>query len=170
MKNQMIYCYQTSTTAPQNPTWVDCLLCSDSFGIWFDFLNDHFLNLAYVMSRVFPGHSAVDITKVARRHRMSPFPLTSMDKAFITVLEMTAVLGTEIINYRGKENTWWVCSFFTRTRSCLLALTLLVMCADISRRACRDVEESYLSDHMTASRSTTGHFTESALSVCVPHT
>uniref|UniRef100_A0A8C9ZNX6 Gephyrin n=1 Tax=Sander lucioperca TaxID=283035 RepID=A0A8C9ZNX6_SANLU len=43
---------------------------------------------------------AVDITKVARRHRMSPFPLTSMDKAFITVLEMTAVLGTEIINYR----------------------------------------------------------------------
>uniref|UniRef100_A0A8C3AC61 Gephyrin n=1 Tax=Cyclopterus lumpus TaxID=8103 RepID=A0A8C3AC61_CYCLU len=47
-----------------------------------------------------PGHSAVDITKVARRHRMSPFPLTSMDKAFITVLEMTAVLGTEIINYR----------------------------------------------------------------------
>ncbi|XP_051951552.1 gephyrin b isoform X4 [Xyrauchen texanus] len=46
------------------------------------------------------SHSAVDITKVARRHRMSPFPLTSMDKAFITVLEMTAVLSTEIINYR----------------------------------------------------------------------
>ncbi|KAM8847504.1 gephyrin b isoform 1-T1 [Neosynchiropus ocellatus] len=46
------------------------------------------------------SHSAVDITKVARRHRMSPFPLTSMDKAFVTVLEMTAVLGTEIINYR----------------------------------------------------------------------
>uniref|UniRef100_A0A8C7D6X1 Gephyrin n=1 Tax=Oncorhynchus kisutch TaxID=8019 RepID=A0A8C7D6X1_ONCKI len=46
------------------------------------------------------NHIAVDITKVARRHRMSPFPLTSMDKAFITVLEMTAVLGTEIINYR----------------------------------------------------------------------
>uniref|UniRef100_A0A8C5AT60 Gephyrin b n=1 Tax=Gadus morhua TaxID=8049 RepID=A0A8C5AT60_GADMO len=46
------------------------------------------------------GHSAVDITKVARRHRMSPFPLTSMDKAFITVLEMTAILGNEIINYR----------------------------------------------------------------------
>uniref|UniRef100_A0A4W3INU8 Gephyrin n=1 Tax=Callorhinchus milii TaxID=7868 RepID=A0A4W3INU8_CALMI len=46
------------------------------------------------------GHSAVDISKVARRHRMSPFPLTSMDKAFITVLEMTPVLGTEIINYR----------------------------------------------------------------------
>ncbi|XP_036397493.1 gephyrin a isoform X5 [Megalops cyprinoides] len=46
------------------------------------------------------SHSAVDITKVARRHRMSPFPLTSMDKAFITVLEMTHVLGTEIINYR----------------------------------------------------------------------
>uniref|UniRef100_A0A3Q3KY68 Gephyrin n=1 Tax=Mastacembelus armatus TaxID=205130 RepID=A0A3Q3KY68_9TELE len=50
--------------------------------------------------RDFFCHSAVDITKVARRHRMSPFPLTSMDKAFITVLEMTAVLGTEIINYR----------------------------------------------------------------------
>ncbi|OCT66422.1 hypothetical protein XELAEV_18042672mg, partial [Xenopus laevis] len=53
------------------------------------------------------SHSAVDITKVARRHRMSPFPLTSMDKAFITVLEMTAVLGTEIINYRevyAKDN------------------------------------------------------------------
>ncbi|XP_056284143.1 gephyrin b isoform X17 [Pseudoliparis swirei] len=46
------------------------------------------------------SHSAVDITKVARRHRTSPFPLTSMDKAFITVLEMTTVLGTEIINYR----------------------------------------------------------------------
>lgn len=53
----------------------------------------------------FPGHSAVDITKVARRHRMSPFPLTSMDKAFITVLEMTAVLGTEIINYRGESGS-----------------------------------------------------------------
>uniref|UniRef100_A0A8C1VBS8 Gephyrin n=1 Tax=Cyprinus carpio TaxID=7962 RepID=A0A8C1VBS8_CYPCA len=52
---------------------------------------------------VFIGHSAVDITKVARRHRMSPFPLTSMDKAFITVLEMTAVLGTEIINYRAAD-------------------------------------------------------------------
>ncbi|XP_031437256.1 gephyrin b isoform X8 [Clupea harengus] len=50
------------------------------------------------------SHSAVDITKVARRHRMSPFPLTSMDKAFITVLEMTAVLGTEIINYRGRND------------------------------------------------------------------
>ncbi|XP_036397490.1 gephyrin a isoform X2 [Megalops cyprinoides] len=49
------------------------------------------------------SHSAVDITKVARRHRMSPFPLTSMDKAFITVLEMTHVLGTEIINYRGTK-------------------------------------------------------------------
>ncbi|XP_041950840.1 gephyrin b isoform X5 [Alosa sapidissima] len=50
------------------------------------------------------SHSAVDITKVARRHRMSPFPLTSMDKAFITVLEMTAVLGTEIINYRDGDD------------------------------------------------------------------
>uniref|UniRef100_A0A8D3CSS1 Gephyrin n=1 Tax=Scophthalmus maximus TaxID=52904 RepID=A0A8D3CSS1_SCOMX len=56
-----------------------------------------------VMSRVSSGHSAVDITKVARRHRMPPFPLTSMDKAFITVLEMTAVLGTEIINYRAAD-------------------------------------------------------------------
>ncbi|KAJ3613804.1 hypothetical protein NHX12_020050 [Muraenolepis orangiensis] len=37
---------------------------------------------------------------MARRHRMSPFPLTSMDKAFITVLEMTPILGTEVINYR----------------------------------------------------------------------
>uniref|UniRef100_A0A8C5DS59 Gephyrin n=1 Tax=Gouania willdenowi TaxID=441366 RepID=A0A8C5DS59_GOUWI len=43
---------------------------------------------------------AVDISKVARRHRMSPFPLTSMDKAFITVLEMTPILGIEVINYR----------------------------------------------------------------------
>uniref|UniRef100_A0A4W3I5R9 Gephyrin n=1 Tax=Callorhinchus milii TaxID=7868 RepID=A0A4W3I5R9_CALMI len=49
------------------------------------------------------SHSAVDISKVARRHRMSPFPLTSMDKAFITVLEMTPVLGTEIINYRAAD-------------------------------------------------------------------
>uniref|UniRef100_A0A3Q4MG09 Gephyrin n=1 Tax=Neolamprologus brichardi TaxID=32507 RepID=A0A3Q4MG09_NEOBR len=48
------------------------------------------------------SHSAVDISKVARRHRMSPFPLTSMDKAFITVLEMTPILGIEVINYRGK--------------------------------------------------------------------
>ncbi|XP_056282000.1 gephyrin a isoform X2 [Pseudoliparis swirei] len=46
------------------------------------------------------SHSAVDISKVARRHRMSPFPLTSMDKAFITVLEMTSILGIEVINYR----------------------------------------------------------------------
>ncbi|XP_056914108.1 gephyrin-like isoform X2 [Takifugu flavidus] len=46
------------------------------------------------------SHSAVDIRKVARRHRMSPFPLTSMDKAFITVLEMTPILGIEVINYR----------------------------------------------------------------------
>uniref|UniRef100_A0A7N6BFH6 Gephyrin n=1 Tax=Anabas testudineus TaxID=64144 RepID=A0A7N6BFH6_ANATE len=46
------------------------------------------------------GHSAVDISKVAGRHRMSPFPLTSMDKAFITVLEMTPILGIEVINYR----------------------------------------------------------------------
>uniref|UniRef100_A0A668A4S0 Gephyrin b n=1 Tax=Myripristis murdjan TaxID=586833 RepID=A0A668A4S0_9TELE len=53
------------------------------------------------------SHSAVDITKVARRHRMSPFPLTSMDKAFITVLEMTAVLGTEIINYRGEKTDFF---------------------------------------------------------------
>uniref|UniRef100_A0A7N6BW35 Gephyrin n=1 Tax=Anabas testudineus TaxID=64144 RepID=A0A7N6BW35_ANATE len=45
-------------------------------------------------------HSAVDISKVAGRHRMSPFPLTSMDKAFITVLEMTPILGIEVINYR----------------------------------------------------------------------
>lgn len=52
---------------------------------------------------VFVGHSAVDISKVARRHRMSPFPLTSMDKAFITVLEMTPILGIEVINYRGES-------------------------------------------------------------------
>uniref|UniRef100_A0A667Y456 Gephyrin n=1 Tax=Myripristis murdjan TaxID=586833 RepID=A0A667Y456_9TELE len=49
------------------------------------------------------SHSAVDISKVARRHRMSPFPLTSMDKAFITVLEMTPILGTEVINYRAAD-------------------------------------------------------------------
>uniref|UniRef100_A0A8C2ZKU5 Gephyrin n=1 Tax=Cyclopterus lumpus TaxID=8103 RepID=A0A8C2ZKU5_CYCLU len=49
------------------------------------------------------SHSAVDISKVARRHRMSPFPLTSMDKAFITVLEMTAILGIEVINYRAAD-------------------------------------------------------------------
>uniref|UniRef100_A0AAQ4RFB9 Gephyrin b n=1 Tax=Gasterosteus aculeatus aculeatus TaxID=481459 RepID=A0AAQ4RFB9_GASAC len=62
------------------------------------------------------SHSAVDITKVARRHRMSPFPLTSMDKAFITVLEMTAVLGTEIINYRahcfGFVSSYFLKSFY----------------------------------------------------------
>lgn len=73
--------------------------------IWCDFVTAMTFVTAHLMSRVFPGHSAVDITKVARRHRMSPFPLTSMDKAFITVLEMTAVLGTEIINYRGKQGT-----------------------------------------------------------------
>lgn len=46
----------------------------------------------------------MDISKVARRHRMSPFPLTSMDKAFITVLEMTPILGIEVINYRGEPS------------------------------------------------------------------
>ncbi|XP_026209993.1 gephyrin a isoform X1 [Anabas testudineus] len=50
------------------------------------------------------SHSAVDISKVAGRHRMSPFPLTSMDKAFITVLEMTPILGIEVINYRGEPS------------------------------------------------------------------
>ncbi len=69
------------------------------------FCDNQFMTV-FVTSHVFPGHSAVDITKVARRHRMSPFPLTSMDKAFITVLEMTAVLGTEIINYRGEDDVW----------------------------------------------------------------
>uniref|UniRef100_A0A7N6BWB3 Gephyrin n=1 Tax=Anabas testudineus TaxID=64144 RepID=A0A7N6BWB3_ANATE len=49
------------------------------------------------------SHSAVDISKVAGRHRMSPFPLTSMDKAFITVLEMTPILGIEVINYRAAD-------------------------------------------------------------------
>lgn len=85
--------------------------------IWCDSVTAMLFVTAYVMSHVFPGHSAVDITKVARRHRMSPFPLTSMDKAFITVLEMTAVLGTEIINYRGKEGTCLVpFSFFMPLR------------------------------------------------------
>ncbi|XP_061424731.1 gephyrin isoform X4 [Lethenteron reissneri] len=50
-------------------------------------------------------HSAVDITKMSRRSRSSSFPLTSMDKAFITVLEMTPVLGTEIVNYRASSRT-----------------------------------------------------------------
>uniref|UniRef100_A0A3P9B7U7 Gephyrin n=1 Tax=Maylandia zebra TaxID=106582 RepID=A0A3P9B7U7_9CICH len=53
-----------------------------------------------VQTNLHTCHSAVDISKVARRHRMSPFPLTSMDKAFITVLEMTPILGIEVINYR----------------------------------------------------------------------
>ena len=57
------------------------------------------------------GHSAVDISKVARRHRMSPFPLTSMDKAFITVLEMTPILGIEVINYRGESSEVCSCVF-----------------------------------------------------------
>lgn len=72
----------------------------------------HYINLLTVahmnLFLLLAGHSAVDITKVARRHRMSPFPLTSMDKAFITVLEMTPVLGTEIINYRGMLS-WVLC-------------------------------------------------------------
>uniref|UniRef100_A0A8C7PDU3 Gephyrin n=1 Tax=Oncorhynchus mykiss TaxID=8022 RepID=A0A8C7PDU3_ONCMY len=67
------------------------------------------LSIAEASRREFRAHLDEVITlksrystldQVARRHRMSPFPLTSMDKAFITVLEMTAVLGTEIINYR----------------------------------------------------------------------
>ncbi|XP_016109624.1 gephyrin-like [Sinocyclocheilus grahami] len=68
------------------------------------------------------SHSAVDITKVARRHRMSPFPLTSMDKAFITVLEMTAVLGTEIINYRAY---FWILELGNSSmlQCCLCVLT-----------------------------------------------
>ncbi|KAK1793465.1 hypothetical protein P4O66_011838, partial [Electrophorus voltai] len=68
------------------------------------------------------SHSAVDITKVARRHRMSPFPLTSMDKAFITVLEMTPVLGTEIINYRVARGLWL--SVLLKCGPCLFPLAL----------------------------------------------
>uniref|UniRef100_A0A9J8CSI7 Gephyrin n=1 Tax=Cyprinus carpio carpio TaxID=630221 RepID=A0A9J8CSI7_CYPCA len=81
------------------------LLCSNSclfvflFPIPFSFSSSFPLILSKE-NILRASHSAVDITKVARRHRMSPFPLTSMDKAFITVLEMTPVLGTEIINYR----------------------------------------------------------------------
>lgn len=120
------------------------------------------------MSRVFPGHSAVDITKVARRHRMSPFPLTSMDKAFITVLEMTAVLGTEIINYRGEEDRCSLPSSLQekkkKKRSVLNVLNLLVsslpsrhVAADISLRACWDVELSRLSDRCGNMRSLSSH-------------
>uniref|UniRef100_A0A671KYR3 Gephyrin n=1 Tax=Sinocyclocheilus anshuiensis TaxID=1608454 RepID=A0A671KYR3_9TELE len=43
--------------------------------------------------------SRVTIPEPSALH-IAVFPLTSVDKAFITVLEMTAVLGTEIINYR----------------------------------------------------------------------
>ncbi len=99
----------------------------------------------YVMSHVFPGHSAVDITKVARRHRMSPFPLTSMDKAFITVLEMTAVLGTEIINYRGKEGRCLVKLSCCKERSAaslhahLNVLNVLISLPDISNLPSRYV-------------------------------
>lgn len=67
-----------------------------------------FFNCVFVCVCV--GHSAVDISKVARRHRMSPFPLTSMDKAFITVLEMTPILGIEVINYRGESSEVCVCA------------------------------------------------------------
>lgn len=59
----------------------------------------------------------MDISKVARRHRMSPFPLTSMDKAFITVLEMTPILGIEVINYRGESSEACVC-----VRACACAV------------------------------------------------
>lgn len=70
---------------------------------------------------VYVGHSAVDISKVARRHRMSPFPLTSMDKAFITVLEMTPILGIEVINYRGECAEVWV---YSMTRASVLLPSL----------------------------------------------
>uniref|UniRef100_A0A8C4Q310 Uncharacterized protein n=1 Tax=Eptatretus burgeri TaxID=7764 RepID=A0A8C4Q310_EPTBU len=46
-------------------------------------------------------HSTVDVTKVARRARSSPFPLTSMDKAFVTVLETAPVLNKEPVHYTG---------------------------------------------------------------------
>ncbi|TNN62015.1 Gephyrin [Liparis tanakae] len=71
------------------------------------------------------SHSAVDISKVARRHRMSPFPLTSMDKAFITVLEMTAILGIEVINYRG-ESPVCVCVYCRYVH--LLLVTFVRLC------------------------------------------
>uniref|UniRef100_A0A673IUL4 Gephyrin-like n=1 Tax=Sinocyclocheilus rhinocerous TaxID=307959 RepID=A0A673IUL4_9TELE len=102
-----------STASCPTPKWnanspgrrMGLLLCSNSCFSVFLF------PIPFPLSSSFPlilskenilraSHSAVDITKVARRHRMSPFPLTSMDKAFITVLEMTPVLGNEIINYR----------------------------------------------------------------------
>uniref|UniRef100_A0A671KU76 Gephyrin n=1 Tax=Sinocyclocheilus anshuiensis TaxID=1608454 RepID=A0A671KU76_9TELE len=102
-----------STASCPTPKWnanspgrrMGLLLCSNSC------LSVFLFPIPFSLSSSFPlilskenilraSHSAVDITKVARRHRMSPFPLTSMDKAFITVLEMTPVLGNEIINYR----------------------------------------------------------------------
>uniref|UniRef100_A0A8B9Q0Z1 Uncharacterized protein n=1 Tax=Apteryx owenii TaxID=8824 RepID=A0A8B9Q0Z1_APTOW len=85
------------------------------------------------------SHSAVDITKVARRHRMSPFPLTSMDKAFITVLEMTPVLGTEIINYRG---TLHMIGFFVRVRVVISFLTASL--STWSFNNCYEVSETYI--------------------------
>uniref|UniRef100_UPI00358E6CA8 gephyrin-like isoform X2 n=1 Tax=Myxine glutinosa TaxID=7769 RepID=UPI00358E6CA8 len=45
------------------------------------------------------ARSTVDVTKVARRARSSPFPLTSMDKAFVTVLETAPVLNKEPVHY-----------------------------------------------------------------------
>uniref|UniRef100_A0A8C1KAF0 Gephyrin n=1 Tax=Cyprinus carpio TaxID=7962 RepID=A0A8C1KAF0_CYPCA len=105
-------CAQQSRLSTASCPTPKLLLCSNSclffflFPIPFSFSSSFPLILSISLYLVFKfslfvsGHSAVDITKVARRHRMSPFPLTSMDKAFITVLEMTPVLGTEIINYR----------------------------------------------------------------------
>ncbi|XP_061414795.1 gephyrin-like isoform X1 [Lethenteron reissneri] len=46
------------------------------------------------------ARSAVDVTKVARRARSSPFPLTSMDKAFVTVLDTAPILNHEHLHYK----------------------------------------------------------------------
>lgn len=123
----------------------ECELFCDM--VWFC---DNHLMTVFVMSLVFPGHSAVDINKVARRHRMSPFPLTSMDKAFITVLEMTAVLGTEIINYRGEEdrNPADLANLLHTHLNVPLtsSVHLLIVTTGFSHSACWDVEVSHLSD------------------------
>lgn len=61
-----------------------------------------------------------------------------MDKAFITVLEMTAVLGTEIINYRGESTDTplgersLLTAVSSRSSS---AICRPVKCADIGGRA-----------------------------------
>ena len=64
---------------------------------------------AYLVAQVninkyFAGLGSVDFNRVARRLRSSPYPMTSMDKAFSLVLVNSAPLPIIAKNYKGMES------------------------------------------------------------------